>query len=424
MTRPFVAGIDYRSAPIALRERLAPPADRLADVLAEIREGAALAEALLLSTCNRIEIYGVGDPPADAAAAAARALCRVQGVEADTVASCLYTHGDAEAVRHCLRVAASLESMVLGEPQILGQVKAAFALAQERGSLGPTLQQLMAHAFGVAKRVRTETELGRHAVSVSSVAVELARKIFGDLDGRRALLVGSGEMGALAARHLVEQGVRPLYVTNRTAGRAEALAADVGGTSVPFETWTEMLSQVDIVVTAASVTAPIVRAADVARAIARRTLPLFLIDIAVPRNVAPGVDALPNVFCYDVDDLQRVADANTREREREARRAAALVDREVETFLARLRDRRAAPTIVSLRDKLDGIRRAELDRALTRLPDASPEMRLALEAMTNRILNKILHTPLVTLQASSRNGRDEIGALVAELFGLEPRSAR
>jgi glutamyl-tRNA reductase len=156
----------------------------------------------------------------------------------------------------------------------------------------------------------------------------------------------------------------------------------------------------------------------VARAVARRSLPLFLIDIAVPRNVAPSVDALPNVFCYDVDDLQRVADANAREREREARRAAALVDREVETFLARLRDRRAAPTIVSLRDKLDGIRRAELDRALTRLPDASPEMRLALETMTNRILNKILHTPVVALQASSRDGRDDVGALVAELFGL------
>ena len=416
--RPFVAGVSHRTAPVELRERLAPAAHGIADTIAALR-AAGLPEVMLLATCNRIEIYGAADRPDEAARVALATLSARQGVAEGELQASRFAWADAEAVRHCFRVAASLDSMIVGEPQILGQVKAAFTRAQECGGVGPVLHGLLSHAFSVAKRVRAETELGRHAVSVPSVAVELAGKVFSDLGGRRALLVGSGEMGALAARHLVEHGVRPLYVTNRTAERAQALADAIGGIAVPFDAWSATLADVDIVVTAAAVGAPIVSAEEVRRARRHRSAPLLLIDIAVPRNVDPAVNALASVFCYDVDDLQQVAAANAQARAREAERAAVLVEQEVVALLGRLRDRAAAPTIVSLREKLEGIRRDELEQALRRLPAASPELRSAMEAMTLRIMNKILHPPVVALQASCRDGRAEIGARAAELFGLD-----
>ena len=418
MRRLFVTGVSHRTAPVELRERLAPSTDGITETIAALRVAGA-PEIMLLSTCNRIEIYGAAERPDDAARVALATLSARQGVAEAALQSSRFAWTDADAIRHCFRVATSLDSMVVGEPQILGQVKAAFTRASECGGVGPALRELMSHAFMVAKRVRAETELGRHAVSVPSVAVELARKVFSDLSGRRALLIGSGEMGTLAAQHLVEHGVRPLYVTNRTGSRAEELAGAIGGIAVPFDAWSATLAEVDIVVTAATVSAPIVSAEDVRRACRRRGAPLLLVDIAVPRNVDPAVNALANVFCYDVDDLRHVVEANTRERAREGERAATLVEQEVGALLARLRGRQAAPTIVSLREKLEGIRRAEVERALSRMPGASPELRSAMEGMTLRLLNKILHPPVVALQASHRDGREDIGARLVELFGLD-----
>src|SRR2546426_10419718 len=261
----FVAGLSHRNAPVELREQLAVDEEKLRELLRDAAASGAVREVLVLSTCNRVEVYAVADVPGEARAALFRRLCRHRGVETAPVEALLYTHADAEAVRHAFRVASSLDSMVLGEPQILGQVKDAFALAQACRTVGPVLHSLMSQAFAVAKRVRTDTDVGRHAVSVSFAAVELARKIFGGLDGRSVLLVGAGEMGELAARHLVEQGTLPVYVANRTWSRAEELARDLAGTAVPFQERFPVLAQVDIVIVSTAAPEPIIRTAEVER---------------------------------------------------------------------------------------------------------------------------------------------------------------
>jgi glutamyl-tRNA reductase len=279
----------------------------------------------------------------------------------------------------------------------------------------------MTHAFTVAKKIRTETEAGRHAVSISFAAVELGRKIFGRLDGKAVLLIGAGEMAELAAKHLSEQGALPIYVANRTPGRARELAGRLGGTAVTFDDLYAVMATVDIVVASTAAHEPIIRTSDVQQALhARRSRPLFFIDIGVPRNVEPDVDTLDNAFSYDIDDLRSVVDANLRERQREAQRAETLVTREVERFTARLKDMEVAPTIVSLRDKLEAIRRGELEKALARLGTSDEETRRVMDALSQSIVNKILHAPMVKLRDSSRagHGRPWI-ELISELFGLK-----
>jgi glutamyl-tRNA reductase len=385
--------------------------------------GGALREAVILSTCNRVEVYGVADVPGEARTAAFRHLCRQRGVEAAAVDGLLYTHAEDDAIRHAFRVAASLDSMMIGEPQILGQVKDAFALAQACEAVGPALHTLFTQAFAVAKRVRTETEIARHAVSVSFAAVELAKKIFAGLAGRAVLLVGAGKMSELAAKHLVEQGAFPIYVVNRTWARAQELARALSGTAVPYDDMLTALAAVDIVITSTGAPTPIVTRSAVARVMRERgARPLFFIDIAVPRDVEPDVDALEAVYRYDIDDLKQVVDANIRERLREAQRAEALVEREVAKFRARLGDAEVIPTIVSLRERLEEIRAGEVRRALARLPEASPETRAALEALSAGIVNKILHVPITKLRESSRAGSHRSWLeVVHELFGLGRR---
>jgi glutamyl-tRNA reductase len=332
----------------------------------------------------------------------------------------LYTATGDEAALHAFRVAASLDSMVLGEPQILGQVKDAFALAQSAGTAGPVLHALMSQAFSAAKRVRSETLVGRLAVSISYAAVELARRIFEGLEGKSVLLVGAGEMSELAARHLVDHGALPVYVTNRTWSRAQELARGLGGTAVPFDQLAATLALVDIVVTSTAAPEPIVTVDQVRAALEkRRTRPLFFIDIAVPRNVEPAVNDLENAFCYDIDDLRAVVEANLKERQREALRAQTLLEGEVVKFATRLQQLEVVPTIVSLREKLEAIRRAELERALGRLPGAGEETRRVMEALSQAIVNKVLHAPLVKLKDSSRAGHARRWTeMISELFGL------
>jgi glutamyl-tRNA reductase len=423
----FVAGVSHHVAPVEVREALALDGDKLREILTDLAGAGHLAEGMILATCNRVEIYGVADVPGEARAAAFARLRAHRGVAAQVVEPLLYTWTHDEAVLHAFRVSASLDSMVLGEPQILGQVKDAFALAQSAGTVGPMLHALMSQAFAVAKKVRTETEVGRLAVSVSFAAVELARKIFGSLEGKSVALVGAGEMSELAARHLIDQGVRPIYVLNRTWGRAQELARGLAGIPVPFDALGDTMGRVDIVITSTAAPEPIVRAPDVRAALhARRERPLFFIDIGVPRNVEAGVNDLANAFCYDIDDLRSVVDANLRERQREAQRALGLVEREVERFVARLRDLEVVPTIVSLRDKLEGIRRAELTKALGRLPGADEDTRRVMEALSQAIVNKVLHAPTVKLRDSSRAGHGARWiALISEVFGLtKARSER
>jgi glutamyl-tRNA reductase len=365
-------------------------------------------------------VYAVADAPGEARAAVFRRLCQHRGVDPAAVEPLLYTHVDDDAIRHAFRVAASLDSMMVGEPQILGQVKDAFAIAQACETVGPTLHTLFSRAFAVAKKVRTDTDIARHAVSVSFAAVELAKKIFAGLTGRAVLLVGAGKMSELAARHLVDQGAFPVYVANRTWARAQELARALAGTAVPFAELATALGAVDIVVTSTGAPKPVIRRDLVHRVMQeRRGRPLFFIDIAVPRDVEEAVQILDDVYCYDIDDLKQVVDANLRERAREAQRAEALVEREVAKFTERLRDVEVVPTIVSLRERLEGIRLAELRRALARVPDATPEMRDAMDALSTGIVNKILHAPVTKLRESGRAGAGRSWtALVQELFGL------
>ena len=419
----FVAGLSHRNAAVELREQLAVDEDKLRELLRDIAAAGVVREAIILSTCNRIEVYAVADVPGEARATAFRKLCRHRGVEPAAVEAALYTYAEGDAVRHAFRVASSLDSMVIGEPQILGQVKDAFALAQSCEAVGPALHSLFTQAFAVAKKVRTETEIARHAVSVSFAAVELAKKIFAGLEGKAVLLVGAGKMSELAARHLVEQGVFPVYVTNRTWARAQEMARALSGTAVPFDELSTALAAVDIVITSTGAPEPVIRREVVQRVMhGRRGRPLFFIDIAVPRDVEGAVGALDDVYCYDIDDLKQVVDANIRERVREAHRAEVLIDREVAKFLTRKGDVEVIPTIVSLRERLEAIRAGEVKRTLARLPGATPETREAIEAMSTAIVNKILHAPITKLRESSRAGSPRSWLdLVHELFGLTRR---
>jgi glutamyl-tRNA reductase len=420
----FVAGINHRTAPIDVREQLAVEEDKLRELLRDVHAAGVAHEVAILSTCNRVEVYGVADAPGEARAIAFRHLCRLRGVSEVALEAMLYTHVEADAVRHAFRVAASLDSMMIGEPQILGQMKDAFAVAQACETIGPTLHVLFTQAFNVAKKVRTETEIGRHAVSVSFAAVELAKKIFDGLGGRAVLLVGAGKMSELAARHLVEQGAFPIYVSNRTWARAQDLARALSGTAVPWRELGPAVGTVDIVITSTAAAQPVITRQAVQDVMAgRRGRPLFFIDIAVPRNVEASVDTLADVYCYDIDDLKQVVDANLRERRREAQRAETFTEREVAKFLARLGDAEVVPTIVSLRERLETIRIAEVKKTLARLPAATPETREAIEAMTTSIVNKILHAPITKLRESSRAGAARSWTdVVSELFGLGRRA--
>src|SRR2546430_2668136 len=294
----FVSGLSHRNAPVELREQLAVDEDKLRDLLRDISSTNVIREAIILSTCNRVEVYAVADVPGEARAAMFRRLCHHRGVEPTAVEAALYTFAEGDAVRHAFRVASSLDSMVIGEPQILGQVKDAFALAQSCEAVGPALHALFTQAFAVAKKVRTETEIARHAVSVSFAAVELAKKIFAGLVGRGVLLVGAGKMSELAARHLIDQGAFPLYVANRTWARAQELARALAGTAVPFDELPTALAAVDIVIASTGAPEPVIRLGTVQRIVsARRGRPLFFIDIAVPRNVERAVGTLDGVYC-------------------------------------------------------------------------------------------------------------------------------
>ena len=416
----FVAGMNHRTAPVAMREQLALEEEKIREILADLSGRGLLQEVMILSTCNRVEVYGVAAVPGEARSQAFSQLGSHRGVAWRELEPLLYTATGDEAALHAFRVAASLDSMVLGEPQILGQVKDAFALAQSVGTAGPVLHALMSQAFSAAKRVRSETLVGRLAVSISYAAVELARRIFEGLEGKAVLLVGAGEMSELAARHLIDHGALPIYVANRTWSRAQELARGLGGVPVPFDQLEATLARVDIVITSTAAPEPVVTAAQVRAALhARRGRPLFFIDIAVPRDVEPAVNDLEGAFCYDIDDLRAVVESNLKERQREAQRAQALLKREVDKFVGRLQQLEVVPTIVSLREKLEAIRRAELERALARLPGAAEDTRRVMDALSQAIVNKVLHAPMVKLKDSSRAGHGRRWTeMISELFGL------
>ncbi|MCH7765914.1 MAG: glutamyl-tRNA reductase [Acidobacteria bacterium] len=392
-----LVGLSHHTAPIEVRERLHFPEKDLPAALHALVERDAVEEAIILSTCNRVEILARLADDADARSLLGDFLSRQRRVPRDLLDKHLYHHSQREAVRHIFRVAASLDSMIVGEPQVLGQVKAAYATGRAVGTVGGILDAVLAHAFATAKKVRTETGVAASAVSVSYAAVELARKIFGSLEGKTVFLIGAGKMSELAARHLRRSGARAIFVANRTLARAEELAKELGGETVRFDELLNFISRADIVISSTGAPVYIIKKEHGARFLAeRRNRPMFFIDIAVPRDIDPALNKLNNIFLYDIDDLQQVVEANLRQRRREALRAEEIVEREVDRLLGRLKRLEVAPTIAALQEHLHGIRQQELERA--RLRDLSPEQHTAVEEMTRRLVNKILHGPIAELK--------------------------
>jgi len=421
MSPPLVVvGLSHHTAPIDVRERLLLPDDRQTDLLHVMAQ--APSEALLISTCNRVELYVVG-PGTDLHERTRTALT---GAAGNDLAPYLYSHQGEAAVLHLFRVAASLDSMVLGEPQILGQVKDAFEQAQRLGAARGELARIFAAAFGSAKRVRSETELGRAATSMASAAVEMARHIFDGLDGKTVLLVGAGEMAELSGKHLVSAGAAKVLVANRTFERAEALAATLRGQAVPFDRIEECLVLADVVVCTTASPKPVITKEKVSRVLKpRKHRPLFLVDLAVPRDVEPEVQTLDGVYAFDVDDIQRVVAENQAARAAAASRAEVLVAEEVARYIRQRAVREQVPVLAQLRARAEQIRRSELERAISNLSvPLSADQAKVIEAMTSAIVNKMLHQPTAKLRAVQA-GESELADAAAELFGLDgaPRKA-
>ena len=383
-----------------LRERLDFSSRNVGAAVESLAARSSATECVVLSTCNRSEIYVASAEPARARQELIAFLGDYHQLPRDMFLPHLFAHEDTPAAHHLFRVAAGLDSLVIGEPQILGQVKDAFQAAAERRCTGPLLSKTFHWAFGVGKRVRTETALGEGAVSVSFAAVALARKIFGRLEGRRVLVVGAGEISALTAQHLRSQGVAEIVITNRTAAHADALAGEVAGRAVPWAEIPTEMARADIVVTATGSQRPIITRADVEAATGRkRPDPLFIIDIAVPRDVDPTVGEIEQVFLYNVDDLQSIVHENLTRRGAEIARAEGIVAEELARFTSWHRSRRAIPTVVALRQRFDDIRRAELRRLEAKLGALSPDARLRIEEVTRLIVEKLLLEPTEQLKA-------------------------
>jgi glutamyl-tRNA reductase len=416
-------GVNHKTAPVEVRERLAIPDARLPEALKRLAEHPGVDEGLILSTCNRVEVLAQTKNGSVDLRGFLRDYFQLNPTDYEPH---LYEYREGEAVRHLFRVTSSLDSMVVGEPQILGQVKEAYATARAVGAVHSQLDLLLTRAFAVAKRVRTETAVGSSAVSVASVAVELAKKIFGSLQGKHVYLVGAGKMSELAARHLLAHGAESIFVANRTYDRALQLAAKFGGQAILFEQLYETCDRADIVITSTGAPHAIFRREHGELFLGRRkNRPMFFIDIAVPRDVDPGMNKLDGIFVYDIDDLQQAVSSHVDDRRKEAERAEFIIAGEVERFQARLQTLDVVPTIVSLQDHLETIRQAEIDRVRARLGALSPEQELAVEVLTRGIVSKIMHTPISALKTAAREQEaTTVIDLVRRLFNLQEKERR
>ena len=410
-------GVSHKTAPLDVREKLALGPEKIAEVLQRI---SGAAEAMVLSTCNRVEFYAIAASPQEVKGSLRSLVTSLGGVHS---LEHVYEHDGDAALVHLFRVAASLDSMVLGEAQILGQVKDALELAQQRGSVGPELIRACAAAFASAKRVRSETEIGRAAVSMASAAVELATKVFGGLEGRAALLVGAGEMAELAAKHLHKARARPILVTNRTRARADELASVVAGEVRDFEELDGSLSVADLVVCSTASPFYIFTKERVAPLLkVRKFRPLFMVDLAVPRNIAPDLGDLDGVFAYDVDDIQKIIADNSNTRAIEAAKAETIIAEEIAHFVRARSVRDGVPVLAQLRARAEQIAKAEAERTLLGLgDDLSEKQRRSVLAMALAIINKLLHEPTARLrELGSDPGPSRLADAAAELFGLQP----
>jgi glutamyl-tRNA reductase len=413
----FVLGVNHKTAPVEVRERFAISESRLPEALGKLTAMPGIEEGMIVSTCNRVEIF----------ARSQNGQCDLQkfvrdyfGFKPGEYEPYIFEHKELEAVKHVFRVASSLDSMVVGESQILGQVKEAYATARALGTVNSQLDQLLTRAFAVAKKVRSETTIATSSVSIASVAVELAEKIFGSLTGKSVYLVGAGKMCELAARHLIAHGAKKIYVGNRTYDRAVALAEKFDGEAIPFERLYDTAPWADIIISSTGAPHAIFRKEHGEKFLqARKNRPMFFIDIAVPRDIDPGLNDLDGIFVYNIDDLQQVVSSHIGDRRKEAVRAELMVDEEVHKFEQRLMTADVVPTIVSLQQHLENLRQAELDRVRGRLGTLSPEQEMAVESLTRGIINKIMHTPITTLKSAARDPESTtVVDVVRKLFNL------
>ncbi|MEH6565606.1 MAG: glutamyl-tRNA reductase [Halopseudomonas sp.] len=413
----FIAlGINHKTAGVEVRERLAFAPEQLPDALQRLRAETATQEVAILSTCNRTELYCAQDH-LDAESLVAW-FAAFHGMTADEVRRCSYLHQDAGAVNHMMRVAAGLDSMVLGEPQILGQMKDAWQAARTAGTLGPYLDRLFQSTFNMAKQVRTDTRIGENPVSVAFAAVSLAKQIFSDLRRSTALLIGAGETISLVARHLYDQGVGKIIVANRTLERAAVLSEPLGGQAIVLNQIPDVLAQCDVIISSTASQLPILGKGAVERALKQRKhKPMFMVDIAVPRDIEPEVGDLADVYLYSVDDLHQVIEENLRSRQGAANAAERLIEAGTDEFMQRLRALAAVDVLRDYRNKAEQLRDLELLKAQQKL-ERGIDPSLVLAEMARSLTNKLLHDPSVQLKQMSAQGRVEALALAQELFAL------
>lgn len=419
----IILGVNHKTAPVEIRERLAFTNDP-GTPYRELAIIPGCEEFCFLSTCNRVEVIFISSTPRETERKVRDFLFN-KSMSYEEAGTYIYLHQGEAAIQHLFRVGASLDSMIVGEPQILGQLKQAYRDATEQNSTGMILNRMLHKAFSVAKRIRTETEIGSSAVSISYAAVELAKKIFGNLKNKRALLVGAGEMAELAAQHLMNQGVAEVVVANRTFERAVNLARCFNGKPVSLEEMIPQLEQVDIMISSTGAPDIILSSSDVKPVMRqRRNKPLLLVDIAVPRDLDPKLNDLDNVYLYGIDDLKHVVDINKAERDKEAARAERIVTEETLKFMLWIGSMEVTPTIVAIRDKAEAIRKAELEKTLANMNSLSEKEIKAIEKMTAAMMNKILHHPIVYLKKDdSLNDKKMKLVLIRKFFNLDPNNS-
>ncbi len=417
----ILIGMNHKTAPLEIREKLSLSCWTDVNPVRELTKLPRLKEAMYLSTCNRVEVLADTEDAASAIDDLKAFIFQHGNLSREEMERCLYVYFDHDAVRHLFRVASSLDSLVMGEPQILGQVKEAYHQAVENNAAGMMLNKVLHQAFRAAKRVRTETCLANNAVSVSFAAVELAKKIFGRLEGKTVLLVGAGEMSELAARHLVNQGAGRFLVANRTYARAQQMAETYHGAAVEFGELAERMGEADIVITSTGAADYVITKDMAARALhKRKNNLLFLIDIAVPRDVEPGAGEIDNVFLYNIDDLQEVVDENIKGRRQEAEKAEAIIEEEMVKYNAWLNSLKVVPTIVSLRGKVENIIKGELEKSGAWMKNLNDEERKNVELLASSIVKKIIHDPIAGLKEESMDdGAESYLVAVRRLFKLD-----
>ena len=414
----LVIGLNHKTANVETREKLAFNGVKLEEGMSGLSKIPEVKEVALLSTCNRVEIYTSVSDAVAAAENIKNFLSSFHNIVRKDFEESLYFHTESDAVRHVLRVASSLDSMVLGEPQILGQLKEVFDFALSKKTTGIMLNKLFKKAISTAKRVRTETKIAENAVSISFAAVELAKKIFTDLSGKSFMLLGAGEMAELAARHLVSNGVKEVAVVNRTYERACELAGEFNGRVVRFEDFLRELALMDIII--CSTGAPsyiLVREQMIKVMKERRHRPVFIIDISVPRNIDPEINKISNVYLYDVDDLREVIDCNILERRKEAEKAEQIISEEVEKFIKWMSSLDSVPTIVALRQKAEAIKNEELEKFRGKYPEMGEDRLKAVEYLATAIVNKLIHPPTSALKEDAED-KDEMIAVIKKLYGI------